>query len=78
MRVMTAHKILIATATAFFVFYAGWEALRYAKGADVWALPRALVALAVAVALGAYLVYLFRCRTLAGLAEGLTKPRKTP
>lgn len=75
---MTAHKILISTAAAFFVFYAGWEGLRYARGGDVWALPRGLTALAVGVALGAYLVYLFRRRTLAALAEGLTKPRKTP
>ncbi len=78
MRVITAHKILIGTATAFFVFYAGWEVLRYARGADAWALLRGLVALAVAVVLGWYVAYLFRCRTLAGLAEGLTKPRKTP
>lgn len=78
MRVMTAHKILIATATAFFAFYAVWEFRNYSRSGDAWALPRALAAVAVAVALGAYLAYLFRRRTLAGLAEGLTKTRKTP
>ncbi len=78
MRVMTAHKILISTAAAFFLFYAGWELLRYLRGGDVWALPRALAALAVAVGLGVYFGYLRRKRTIAGVAEGLTKQRRSP
>jgi hypothetical protein len=77
MRVMTAHKILIGTATIFFLFYAGWEVRRFFGAGDVWALLRALAALAVAVALGVYFAYLARKRTVAGLADGLTKHRRS-
>ena len=78
MRVMTAHKILIATAAAFFLFYAGWELRRFLGAGDAWALPRGLAALAVAAALGVYFAYLVRKRTIAGVAEGLTKQRRSP
>jgi len=77
MRVITAHKILISTAAVFFLFYAGWELRRLFRAGAFWALPRALVALAVAIALGVYFGYLVRKRTIAGLAEGLTKNRKS-
>ncbi len=78
MRIMTAHKILIGTAAAFFLFYAAWEVLHGARGGDAWGLARGLVALGVAAALWFYFAYLLRKRTIASLADGLTKTRKTP
>jgi hypothetical protein len=33
MRLITAHKILIGTATVFFVFFSLWELRNYAAGA---------------------------------------------
>lgn len=77
MRVITAHKILISTAAVFFLFYAGWEIRRFFGAGDFWALPRGLAALAGAVVLGVYFCYLARTRSIAGLAEGLTKNRKS-
>ena len=77
MRIMTAHKILISTAAVFFVFYGGWELVRYVRAGDVWALPRGFVALLVAIALGVYFAYLRRKGTIAALADGLTRPRKS-
>jgi len=32
MRIMTAHRILIGTAIAFFAFYAAWEAAGVSAG----------------------------------------------
>jgi len=32
MRIMTAHRILIGTAVAFFLLYAGWEAMGSDRG----------------------------------------------
>ncbi len=78
MRIMTAHKILISTAAIFFVFYAGWELLRYFKTGEFWALPRSLVALLVAVVLGVYFAYLRRKGTIAAVADGLTQRRESP
>ena len=75
---MTAHKILIATAAAFFLFYAGWELRRFFAAGEPWALPRGLAALAVAVGLGVYFGYLRRKRTVAGVAEGFMKHRGSP
>lgn len=48
MKLITAHKILIGSAIAFFVFYAGWELRRYAAGSDAWAIARALASAAAA------------------------------
>ncbi len=76
MRIMTAHKILMATAAAFFLFYAGWELVRSLRTGDLWGLPRGLVALAVAIGLALYFRYLARKRTVADLADGLTKRRQ--
>jgi hypothetical protein len=78
MRVMTAHKILICTAAAFFVFYGGWEILHAARGGDAWGLARGLVALAAAAALWLYFAHLLRSHTIAGLADSLKKTRRTP
>jgi hypothetical protein len=75
---MTAHKILISTAAVFFVFYGGWEIVRYGRTGDAWALGRGLVALLVALALGLYFIYLRRKGTIAAVAEGLKISRKSP
>ncbi len=54
MSLTTAHKILIATAIVFFLFYAGFEVKRGVSGGDGWAYLRAAVSLAVAVGFARY------------------------
>ena len=54
MTVYTAHKILIASAIALFVFYAGWEANRALAG-DAQAWFRAAMSGIVAAGLAWYL-----------------------
>jgi hypothetical protein len=78
MRIMTAHKILISTAAVFFVFYGGWELMRYFKTGEFWAFPRGLAALLVAAVLGVYFAYLRRKGTIAAVADGLKIPRRSP
>ena len=78
MRIMTAHKILISTAAVFFLFYGGWELMRYVRTRDVGGLARGFAALLVAIALGLYFAYLRRKGTIAALADGLKIPRKSP
>ncbi|MBI2080753.1 MAG: hypothetical protein HYT86_03350 [candidate division NC10 bacterium] len=53
MTLMTAHRILIATAIVFFVVYAVWEAFHTRAGGG-WALVRSAIALLVAVGFGIY------------------------
>lgn len=53
MTLMTAHRILIATAIVFFLVYAVWEALHTRAGGG-WALVRSAVAFLVAVGFGIY------------------------
>jgi len=77
-RIMTAHKILIGTAAAFFVFYGGWEILHAARGGHAWGLVRGLVAFVVAAALCSYFAHLLRTRTIANLADSFTKTRRAP
>jgi len=55
MRLITAHKILIGSATVFFVFFALWELNRYAGSNDIWAMARSLLYLLVALGFGVYL-----------------------
>lgn len=52
MRIMTAHRILIATAVAFFLLYAGWEVLRDSADRGRWV--RAGLSAAGAVGLAFY------------------------
>lgn len=59
MTLLTAHKILISTAVAFFLFYAGWEA-RQALGGSPTAAWRALASAAGALALAVYLAGVWR------------------
>ena len=55
MRLMTAHKILIGTATVFFVFFSLWELRNYAGSGEVWGFARAVLYLLIAIGLGVYL-----------------------
>jgi hypothetical protein len=54
MRLLTAHKILISTATVFFFFFALWELRNYFYDADSWAVFRAVLYFLVAVGFGVY------------------------
>jgi hypothetical protein len=54
MRLLTAHKILISTATVFFFFFGLWELRNYSYGADPWAAFRAILYFLVAVGFGVY------------------------
>ena len=54
MRLITAHRILIATGIAFFLFYAVFQGLRYLALGEGLALTQAIVSVAVAVLLTLY------------------------
>jgi hypothetical protein len=60
MKLITAHKILMGTATVFFVFFSLWELRNYAASGEVWALARSILYLIVAIGLGVYLKKLRR------------------
>jgi hypothetical protein len=55
MRLLTAHKILIATAVIFFFGFALWELRNYFASDSAWALARTGLYLAVAAGFGVYL-----------------------
>jgi hypothetical protein len=54
MKLMTAHKILIASAAVFFCFFAAWELRNYFASGAFWAMVRAGLYLVVAVGFGVY------------------------
>jgi hypothetical protein len=54
MRLITAHRILIGAAIAFFVFFAAVQLRLYLRVASAAALIEAIVSVAVAVGLGVY------------------------
>jgi len=58
--ILTAHKILIASAVALFLGYAVWELLRYPDPGGPAALVRSGLSLAAAVGLAIYLRVIFR------------------
>ena len=60
MRLITAHKILIASSTVFFLFFSLWELRNYSAGGDGWAIGRSLLYLIVAIGFGIYLKNLRR------------------
>lgn len=60
MRLITAHKILIASATIFFVFFGLWELNRYSHSNDTWALARGVLYVVVGLGFGYYLKNLKR------------------
>jgi hypothetical protein len=68
--VATAHKILIATAIAFFLGYALWELGRYAETGDAAALAWSGGATVIAIGLGIYLRRFFRSLGAALRADG--------
>jgi hypothetical protein len=53
-RLLTAHRILIATAVVFFVFFAFWEYRNYRQTANGWAVLRAALYFLVAIGFGVY------------------------
>jgi hypothetical protein len=64
MSLLTAHKILIASAVALFAFYALWEMRHYTSDDDVWALARASAAAVGAIGFAVYLRAVIRRGTL--------------
>ena len=65
MRLLTAHRILIATAIAFFAFSSFWEFTGASgTGGGAWGLARGAVSLLAAAGLGAYFL------TLGGRRSG--------
>ena len=60
MRLITAHKILIASATVIFLFISPWELRRFLDGGDSWAMGRSGLYLLVAVGFGLYFMNLKR------------------
>ena len=60
MKLITAHKILMASATVFFVFFGFWELNRYSNNNDAWAMARGALYFLVALGFGIYLKNLKR------------------
>ena len=60
MKLLTAHKILIATAVVFFLFFALWEWRRYSINGDSWAAFRTVLYLITSIAGAVYLKNLKR------------------
>ncbi len=54
MRLITAHRILIAVGIAFFVFYAGFQLRLFVRGGAAASLAQSVVAAAVAVGFVVY------------------------
>jgi hypothetical protein len=57
MTLLTAHRILISTAIAFFIFLSLWE-LNNLKTGDFWACARAALYFLVGGGFGVYLKFL--------------------
>lgn len=57
MQLMTAHKILISAAIAFFLFYALLQLATYVNTGVVSALVRSAISAAVAVGFGIYIYF---------------------
>lgn len=60
MTLLTAHRILIATAVVFFFGFSLWELRNYFNAGDPWALVRSLLYLLASVGFGVYLSSLKR------------------
>lgn len=54
MKLITAHKILIATAAVFFIFFAFWELRQYGSHGDTWAGGRAGLYFLAGIGFGVY------------------------
>jgi hypothetical protein len=55
MKLITAHKILIGSAAAFFLFFALWELNRYSNNSEIWAMIRSALYFVVALGFAVYL-----------------------
>ncbi|MBI3000402.1 MAG: hypothetical protein HYY46_18400 [Deltaproteobacteria bacterium] len=55
MTLLTAHRILIATAVVFFFGFSLWELRNYFNAGDPWALVRSLLYLLASAGFGVYL-----------------------
>ena len=55
MKLITAHRILIASAAIFFLFFALWELRNYSNGGDPWAAARSALYFLVSLGFGIYL-----------------------
>jgi hypothetical protein len=55
MKLITAHKILIGSATVFFVFFSLWELRNYAGSGDAWSFARSVLYLLIAIGFAVYL-----------------------
>lgn len=60
MKLITAHRILIATATLFFSFFALWELRRYAAAGEPWAAARSALYFLISLGFGVYFKNLHR------------------
>jgi hypothetical protein len=60
MRLITAHRILIATSIVFFFGFSFWQLSRYLQSAEGWALLQAAGYFLAAIAFAVYLVNLKR------------------
>ena len=58
MTLLTAHRILISTAIAFFIFLSLWELNNYLKTEEFWACARAALYFLVAGGFAVYLRFL--------------------
>lgn len=54
MKLITAHKILIATAAVFFIFFAFWELRQYSNTGDLWSVLRCGLYFLAGVGFGIY------------------------
>jgi hypothetical protein len=59
-KLITAHKILIGSATLFFIFFALWELRNYSNDGAPWAAARSALYFLVALGFGIYLKNLRR------------------
>jgi hypothetical protein len=58
MTLLTAHRILIGTAVAFFVFYGVWEIAQMRAGGGMGGMVRGAISFLAAAGLGLYLTSL--------------------
>jgi hypothetical protein len=58
MTLLTAHRILISAAIAFFIFLSFWELNNYLRTEEFWTCARAALCFLVAGGFGVYLKFL--------------------
>ena len=60
MKLITAHRILIASAIVFFIFFSLWELRNYASAGESWAAARSALYFLISLGFGIYLKNLHR------------------